>query len=218
MYVWHTFHVFPETVFFLNSDDAELAISIGYHSFNTFNERVYDIEKADRYFHKALEIDPMASTAWHQLARTEFLRGNLNAALAKANKQIELHGDDFMAAYYVRGLIHAYSKNFAESEADFLKFLEWKKGSWAANNDLAWVYFQQGNYEKSEEYARLGLMYNKDNPWLLTMLGVSLLNLERREEARQVLAQALLEAENLTESNWITAYPGNDPLLATQGL
>ena len=218
MVIWNNFHIMPEVVTFFNPDDAELAISIGYYSFNTFGRNDYDLDKAKYYLYRALELDPMASTAWHQLARIDFLEGNLGAALLKENKQIELHGDDFMPAYYVRGLVYAYGGRLDEAEQDFLKYLEWKKESWAANNDLAWIYFRKGEYGSMLIYANQGLLYDSSNPWLLMMRGVALMNLGDIPEARTALLQARESMSHITERDWISAYPGNDPSIAERGL
>lgn len=217
-HLWHTFHLFPEITYALNKDNAELILDIGYYTFNPVRGGVYDINKAEQYLYRALALDPLIRSGWHQLARIDFLRGHFVSALWKINKQIEIHGDDFMPAYYIRGLIYAYDAQFEKSEVDFLKFLEWKPESWAARNDLAWVYFRQGMYDKAASSASVGLQYEPNSPWLLTMLGVSLLNLEQKDEAKNILTKALIKAEQLREGNWVEAYPGNDPRIARQGL
>ena len=217
-FIWYELRLFPRVALFFNNEDARLAKNIGNYYFNRRSEGAYDLEKAEIYFYRALEINPEIPRVWHQLARIDFLQGNLGSALGKINKQIEIHGDSQSNSYYVRGLIYSYSGQFEKAEADFLRFLEWKEKSWAANNDLAWIYFRQGRYEKTEEIAQRGLLYDHDNPWLLNMRGVSLLNLNRKEEAESILLQALAEAQKLTEEDWRNAYTGNDPRIAKQGL
>lgn len=218
MAMWNNFHTLPEVVTYFNPDHAELLVSIGYYKFNTFGRGSYDLDEAERYLYRALEIDPMVPTAWHQLARIDFLRGNLGAALIKENRQLELHGDAFMPAYYIRGLVYAFGGQLEKAEADFLRYLEHEPRSWAANNDLAFIYFKQGNYEATLRYAEAGLSHVAGNPWLLMMKGVALINLGREGEAREPLELALAEAQSLTREDWITAYPGNDPAIAEQGL
>lgn len=207
----------PEIALFLNPD-AEFAVKIGNYYFNVYGDGVYDLDRAEKYFKTALELDPMVPDAWHQLARIDFLRGNFYKALSKINKQIELHGDSFMASYYIRGLISGYSGDYGQAEADFKKFLAWDAENWAGHNDLAWIYFKKGDYKKVEEIARAGLRLNQYNPWLLTSLGVALLNLGEKDEARLTLRKALEEAQKLTPSDWQKAYPGNDPRVAKDSL
>jgi len=218
MAMWNNFHILPEVVTYFNPDHAELALSIGYYSFNTFGRSSYDLEKAEYYLYRSLELDPMVKTGWHQLARIDFLRGNLGAGLIKINRQIELHGDSFPSAYYIRGLIYAFGNRLEEAEQDFLHYLSLREESWAGNNDLAWIYFKQGNYEKTLERAEIGLQHDAHSPWLLMMKGVALINLDRKNEAKPFLEAARKEAEKLTYDDWVRAYPGNDPAIAEQGL
>lgn len=207
----------PHVSLFFNQQ-AGHAFEIGNYYFNVYRDGVYDLDKAAHYFKRALAMDPAVPGAWHQLARIDFLRGDLSNALTKINTQIELHGNSSIASYYVRGLINGFMGNFGDAERDFLAFLSWNTKSWAAYNDLAWIYFSQGNYRDTETTAREGLALNPGNPWLLNSLGVALLNQEKKREAYAILVIALKESETLTLSDWHTAYPGNDPSLGDIGL
>lgn len=216
-FIWQKFHLFPELTVSLGQS-APLAVEIGNYYFNAGGEGVYDLKMAKKYFEKALELDPLVPDAWHQLARIDFLNGNFNSALLKINKQIELHRENHMASYYIRGLIHGYSGEFNEAVDDFLTFLKWDPINWAVYNDLAWIYFQAGDYKNTEVIAQYGLSYFPDNPWLLNIRGISLINLGDKEGARDVLGKALKEAGKLTVNDWKRAYPGNAPNIAEKGL
>ena len=216
-YVWDNYHILPSVAMVFNND-ATLSLEIGNHYFNAYGGGAYDLEKAKLYFNRALELDPNVKDAWHQLARIDFLEGNFNKALFKINTQIELHGDGLMSSYYIRGLIFGYMELFSEAEKDFLVFLEWDKKNWAVHNDLAWVYFSEGEYQKAVDIARKGLLYNKINPWLLNILGVSLINVGEIVEAKKILELALENADILDEADWHKAYPGNNPNVGIQGL
>ena len=200
------------------SPSTSLAFAIGDHYFNAKGSGVYDLSKAQTYYEKTLELDPSQPLARYQLARIDFLKGHFDTALIKTNKQIELHGDNPQSTYYLRALIYGYSKQFKEAEKDFLKFIAWKPNSWAAHNDLAWVYFQQGEYQKSFAIAQEGLIHNPGNAWLLNSEGIALLNLGRFTEAAKILTEARLAAGNLHEEDWQRAYPGNDPRVASGAL
>lgn len=215
-FLFEKFRLVKPALFLAN--DAELALKIGNYYLNGDGDNVYDLEKAREYFNLALALDPNVPGAWHQLARMDFLEGSLYNALEKINKQIEIHGENFMPSYYVRGLIYGYVKQFKKAEEDFLKLLEWDSKNWTAYNDLAWIYFQTGEYEKAKKIARRGLEANQDNPWLLNILGISLLNLSSKKEAAGILEKALEKAKNLTEEDWYKAYPGNDPTIARAGI
>lgn len=213
-YVWQNYKI-PAMAGALNGGDANLALQIGNYY---FNGGAYDLASAEKYFKKALKIDPNAPIAWHQLARIDFLRGDFLSALYDINQQIALHGDKPVNAYYVRGLISGYSGHLDEAAADFQYFLEKKPTSWAGRNDLAWIYFQKGDYRGVESVALTGLEYHPDNPWLLISLGVALLNLDRKIEAKTVFERARDEAGKLTPAIWGIAYPGNNPESYASGL
>ncbi len=215
--LWNQLHLSPQVMLTLNTD-AVFVVEIGNYYFNVYGDDVYDLKKAEKYFKKAIQIDPQVPDAWHQLARIDFLHGDFDSALYKINKQIEIHGDNFMASYYIRGLIHGFRKESEMAESDFLMFLEWDPINWAARNDLAWVYFEQARYEDTFVVAERGIEYFPNNPWLLNIAGASLLNLERYKEAEIFLSHAFLQAEQLTNRDWEKAYPGNDPRIASQGL
>jgi tetratricopeptide (TPR) repeat protein len=178
----------------------------------------YDVSKAEYYFGKAVEIDPKTPDAWHQYARTAFLRGNYQTALERINMQFKERGDELMASYYIRGLIEGYSKDYSAAEKDFLKFIEWSPNNWAANNDLAWVYFAEGKFKEAKAQTEKGLLGNPNNAWLLVTHGMSAYNLGDKRQAIEDLLKARDAAKNLTEANWSRAYPGNDPQIAGEGL
>jgi tetratricopeptide (TPR) repeat protein len=213
---WQLFHS-PELSLAISSN-ALLALEIGNYYFNVDGEGEYNLRKAKHNFEHALLLDPLVPDAWHQLARISFLGGHFDDALREINTQIELHGESFMASYYIRGLIHGYRNEFSEAERDFRAFLEWDKENWAAYTDLAWVYFRAGEYQRALETTEKGLLFAPSNVWLLNMKGVTLLNLGRTLEAHSFFENALSEAEKLTEFDWERAYPGNDPRTRKRGL
>ncbi len=208
---------FPKLALFIDTD-ADLAVSIGNYYFNVNNEGAYNLKKAKYYFNRALELDPDVLVAWHQLARINFLAGNFSDALLEINKQIEIHGDGSMSPYYVRGLIYGFMNEYEKAEKDFLIFAEWDEGNWAVYNDLAWIYFKNGDYEKAEQISRKGLGFDPNNPWLLNSYGVSLMNTNKSADANIALLKALDEAQKLTPLAWQKAYPGNNPNVAKEGL
>lgn len=172
---------------------------------------------SERLYKTALFIDSNFPGPNYQLARIEFLRGRFFKSLDYINKEINLH-PDFKRSYYVRGLINGYAGNLTDAENDFKEFLKWDSRSWAAHNDLAWIYFAEGKYDDSFRVAREGLKFYPGNPWLLNSMGVSLLNKEKIDEAKEVLAKAVEQSEKLTVKDWIKAYPGNNPAISEKGL
>ena len=178
----------------------------------------YDIDRAEYYFKKAVRMDPLVPDALHQLARIKFVKGDFEDALFFINKQIDNHGEGLMSSYYVRGLIYGFMGEYDLAIEDYKLFLEWDPINWATHNDLAWVYFSNGDYKNSADISEQGLALFPRNAWLLNMHGVSHLNLGNISMAKESLEQARIEADKLTELDWHISYPGNHPKHAEQGL
>lgn len=193
--------------------DAMLRFNIGNYY---FGGGAYDIGKAEKYLLQASGIDQSLPGLHYQLARIYFINGNFYKALEEINKEIELY-PDFKRSHYVRGLIHGYTYMFPEAESDFKEFLKWKPNSWAGNNDLAWIFFQQGKYAETRDVALAGLAIAPDNVWLLNSLGLALLNTNDKNGAREAFEKALVVIESMSEKDWGVAYPGNDPKIYGKG-
>ncbi len=212
-YVWRLLHV-GGIALSLDRSDAQLAFEIGNYY---FGDGAYDLTTAERAFKQALAIDPRQAGAHYQLARVYFIKSDFADALREINTELELY-PDFKRSYYVRALINGYSGKLADAQADFKTFLEWKPSSWAANNDLAWVYFEDGKYAEAADAARAGLTIAPNNPWLLNSLGVALLNAGDKAGAKQSFEKALAVVGTMTDAQWGAAYPGNDPGVYSDGL
>ncbi|MFH1990604.1 MAG: tetratricopeptide repeat protein, partial [Patescibacteria group bacterium] len=182
-----------------------------------FNGGAYDLSAAEKWYKVGGFFDPNSQAVHYQLARIYFLQGKFD--IARKEIGIELQNfPNFKRSHYVSGLINGYDGRFQQAIGDFEEFLKWKPSSWAAWNDLAWVYFQLGNFEKVLSLADSGLKYNPDNPWLLNAKGLALRNLDKENKAKEYFGKALKEAEKLGVEDWKMAYPGNDPALSAQGL
>lgn len=195
--------------------DAALAYRAG----NFYlGEEAHDLEKAEELYQLALKLGyPEPAYAHFGLSRVYFFQGRYNRAVEAINQVMELD-PSIKNTHYMRGLIYGYKNSLPEAARDFKKFLELKPESWAGANDLAWIYFRQGNYEAVERVAREALKYNPGNPWLLNSLGVALLNLDRKKEAGEALESALAGFKPMTPAEWGRAYPGNDARYHAQGL
>ena len=198
----------------INPNDPALQFTIGNYY---FGQGAYDVTRAKRYFQATITLDERYPLAHYQLSRIYFIQGNLNRALKEIDRELELY-PDFKRSYYIRGLTYGYRKELAKAASDFEEFLKWKPESWAGHNDLAWIYFQMGEYEKVLQTVEEGLQYSPANVWLLNSQGVALLNLGRKDEARLAFEQALPIAMGMTATDWGRAYPGNNPGIYPKGL
>jgi tetratricopeptide (TPR) repeat protein len=219
-------HIYSERSVDYSSMSSEELFALGQYYFNHGDsaDGSYDLEKAAFFYHKALEVEPHP-LAWYQLGRIDFLEGRNDDAIEKFYTQQELYGDLVPKAYYMLGLTYAFKairqedpqlwlyaeKNFI----DYMRFVNY--APWPAV-DLAWVYFMQGNYADMQPLLSDAHYRHPDNPWVLNMYGVALLNSESRSsEAAAYFIRAKEEAEKLSPNDWGDVYPGNNPLYWKQG-
>ncbi len=212
-FAWNSLHS-ESLATTLNKTDPTLFFDIGNYY---FGEGAYDLKKAETFFRKSLALDPELQGSHYQLARIYFILSDFYTAEIEINAELELH-PEFGRSHYVRGLIYGYSGRLKEAEAEFIEFLKWKPDSWAGNNDLAWIYFQEGKYAAARDIARAGLEIAPNNPWLLNSLGVALLNTDDKAGAKEAFTKALALLNSMTEANWGAAYPGNNPGVYGEGL
>jgi len=206
----------PRLAFMIDTNAAR-AFEIGDYYFEN-PAGPYRPDAAAKYFARTLSLDPTHPHAHHQLARIFFLRGNFDKALAEINVQIELHGESSISSYYVRGLILGYMGQPEQAEQDFRHYLSKRERNWGAYNDIAWIYFQLGNFEQMREEAVYGLRIAPNNPWLLTTYGVAEMNLGNKAAARDSFEAALSAIVTTTPEEWSRVNPGNDPAIAERGL
>lgn len=206
---WNRFRA-PQMALIFDVSDASLALNIGIYAFGVGS---YDPLLAQQAFQKAVAIDGGILWGHYQLARVLFVEGKLREADVEINKELVYHPDN-LRALYVRGLIHAYSKDLPGAALDFEHFTEWAPSEWAGYNDLAWILGQEGKYKEAKAALERGLhmaVGAGENPWLWNNLGVQELNLGDYSGAIKSFENAQTFAAPLNEDSWKLAYPGNDP-------
>lgn len=208
--------------------ETENLFVLGEYYFNhgPYADGTYDVNLARHYYENALKDNPLGDNwAWYQLGRLDFLEGNFDVAIHKFNKQVEYFDDQQPSVYYMLGLTYGYRARREGREDDwvlaseyFSRYLEHDPDSPWARVDMTWIYFSQGRFEEMKPILEAGLKTNSDNPWLLNMYGLALLNTGNKEEARINFLAALEGAEKLTAKEWGLSYPGNDPSAWGDGL
>lgn len=199
----------------LNPHDPDLLMTIGNSFFG--DGRIYDQKKAYENFSAVIRKDPSRVEAHYQLGRIYFINGQFESAITEI--QTVLHLDpDFKKAYYMYGLVSGYKGDLDQAIWGFSEFIARDGFNWAGYNDLAWIHFKQGDYEKTKVIALRGLAHAPDNPWLQNTYGTALLNLGDPGQARTVFMTALATCEEMRPEDWGGAYPGNDPILYDRGL
>jgi tetratricopeptide (TPR) repeat protein len=185
------------------------------HTLATFTLKLDDSESYYKYF---------------LLGRIYFVEGDSKNSIINYNKAI-LQNPKIKESYYGRGLAYGFSHQlyWDEAERDFKKYIELEQeefdasgvrayGAWAGYNDLAWMFFLQGNFQQAEETARAGLNISTNNPWLSNMLGSILVEQGKCAEGRKYLEQARLEAEELSVEEFGEAYSGDKKSFYEKGL
>lgn len=178
----------------------------------------YDIDRAERLYFRALRLDPHRALVRHQLARIAFLKGDFNLALGFINDEIATNLSPTPSSYYVRALIEGFMGDYAASARDYERYLEHDPHNWAALNDYAWVLLKAGRAAEALAPLERGLAFFPENPWLLNSYAIALHEEGRDREALHIAQQALRAVQNVTEEEWIRAYPGNDPNIARDGI
>lgn len=164
------------------------------------------------------------------LGRVLFVENRLKESIKNYSYAIEIN-PEHKESYYGRGLSYGFSSPIylKDAENDFQKYIdldneEFKKsghhayGAWAGYNDLAWIYFLQGEFEKSVSTSKLGLEIAHDSPWLLNMLASSLISQNRCGEALPYLEKALTKSNQISVEEFGEAYSGDNRSLWSGGL
>lgn len=211
-----------------SSLEGKSSFEIGQYYFNHDDNPSgpYDIVKAQEYYEKEIAQNPTGNNlVWYQSGRIDFINGDFTAALEKFDTQIEHFGDTVHNVYYMIGLTYGYkarasgnADDWKRAEEAFLKFIDFSPQAPWSRVDLAWIYFSQGKYADMIPVLEGGLEYRPDNPWLLNMYGLALLNTGEKEKAKEQFYAARDGAALLTTEDWGKAYPGNNPDAWEQGL
>lgn len=207
-----------ETIAFTFDPTATRAAAYGERHFGAVSA-LYDVERAEYFYQQAATLDPNYPFVYHQLARLEFLKGNFNTALFYIDKQIGLHGDSAPNSYYMRGLIEGYMGEYDAAATDYAHYLSLLTVSnWAGINDYAWVLLKAGRAKEAVAETEKGLAIFPENAWLLNTSAIALYETADLQKALERASAAVDAAGKVSESEWLTAYPGNDPRSAAAGI
>lgn len=171
---------------------------------------VYDIKDLERSYSTVLKIDSTNEQALYGLVRIYSITGKYEEALSNSARYQELY-PSADRIHYVAGLTYAFMKNFPMAENEFSKFIESGLSTWGGYLDLAWVYFQQGEFEKADSTLANAVSKFGDNVWLNTSLGAVNIAIGDLEQARKYLNRAREQADDLTVDQWRASYSLNDP-------
>lgn len=211
-----------EDIMFAIDPTAERGYRYGTLHMSGNNPHLYDIKRAQKYLEAGREIDPTFPVINYQLARIYFIQGHYIRSLMSTNAEImNAGGDPIPQVYYMKGLIEGTTGHYDTAAADYKKFLELReesKNGWAGYNDYAWVLLKGGKTHEALDAINAGLKLYPGNAWLLTIQTSTLFELGRLQEALVAGEEAIRAADALTEAEWRSAYPGNNPSITPHGL
>jgi len=190
----------------------------GTYYFDAANSSGYGLDRAATFFESALSKDVTTPYLYHQMARVAFLRGDFETARALIALELQRNAQPSPSSFYISALIDAYRGDYASSSDFYEKYLVYDPHNWAAINDYAWVLLKAGKAREAAVLTARGLEENPSSPWLLNTAAISLYEIGDIEGARMMARLAVEESQRLEARDWTRAYPGNDPLIAAEGI
>ncbi len=166
------------------------------YSANYYNQKGVEffkkdnLEQAEDYFKKAIQLKPVFAKGYNNLANLEVKRGNLEKARQYALKSVEID-PDFPEGYYNLGLISKKQKDFA-SEIYYLdRAISTDSKYYEAYFARGLAYYNKGNYEKAKYNFGQVLRYKNDHFLASQNLGIIYANELNYEQAEKYLNLAV---------------------------
>lgn len=142
--------------------------------------------KALKYSQKAVELSPNTGESHRALASAYRALGRFDDAKREVGKAIELNPND-SEAYYI-----LWTVTGADTDSKYIKkAIELNPNLSVAYNDLGYVYYTRGKYEKAAEYLRRAIEINPDLVQAHTNLGLTLVAEKRFDEAQEEYRKAI---------------------------
>ena len=207
-----------ENIMYAFAPSTQRAFDYGERHFDATDASLYNLNRAEYFFNKVAVVDPTFPYLYHELARISFLRGNYRKAMAQIDLQITIHGDTEPNSYYVRGLIEGYMGTYDAAATDYEHFLQFDPNDWAAINDYAWILLKAARNAEAARVTDAALKNFPDNPWLLNSNATAHYEIGEYTQALVSVKKAVTLSGSLTPDEWLHAYPGNDPSIASEGI
>jgi tetratricopeptide (TPR) repeat protein len=183
-----------------------------------FNGGEYDLKKAENFYKIALVFDNKNWEAHYQLARIDLAKGEFEDGLLEIDKALAIDHPQSNRAYYARGLLNGYAKNYSEAEKDFQSFIAWSPNEWPGYVDLSWIHINNREYDEAVAVTSSALVLFPQNTWLYANKGFAEYKAGEYEQAKADLEIASKLAKNMTPEEWKFAYPGNKAENANKGV
>ncbi len=177
---------------------------------NTDVSEPYSLEGLATEYEDRLALDENDKDALFSLARIYYIGNQTEKSLTAIAQYKERYPEE-KRIYYISGLANAYGGNLRVAELEFLEFIDSGLSRWPGYLDLAWVYFQQGEFDQSQEKLDIALENFGSNMWLNTSRGAVALAQGENEESLRYLYRAQEQAKTVTVEEWRENYSLNDP-------
>ena len=150
-------------------------------------------EDSVRLFRRAIEHDLNFAMAW---ARLGTVYGNLDESNASAEATSEAFDLRDRVSEHERLYInsHYYGGVTGEIEKEIESYELWKQTyprDWTPWNNLSWLYYRTGQFEKAAEEGLQALNLEPEHPLPYTNVGRAYLNLYRLDDAKTIYDGAL---------------------------
>lgn len=147
------------------------------------------IDEAERYCKKALELDPKSADAYGCLGIIEFKRGNLRESEELLLNSIDL--DPQEGSYRDLGALYVTTKRHDEAEKMLKRALENNKDDALAHLELGYLYLQTENLEKALQEFHQAMVIDPNNDESPRAVATVLMRNQSFDEAESVLRKAL---------------------------
>ncbi|HSA06663.1 MAG TPA: tetratricopeptide repeat protein [Candidatus Gastranaerophilales bacterium] len=172
------------------------------YSANYYNEKGIEffkrdnLEKAEGFFKKAVELKPMYARGYNNLANVEFKRENYLKATEYALKAVEVD-PEFAEGYYNLALISKKQKNFDNEILYLNKTITVDPKYYEAYFARGLAYYKAGNYDKAKYNFSEVLKFRNDHYLASQNLGIIYANELNYDQAEKYLNLAVkLNREN----------------------
>ncbi len=134
---------------FEKSLEINANFSEGHNNLGTAYQELGFVDKAEEEFKKAFAIDQNYNASYN-LAKLNFLRKNMDAALDYIQRSLQKYGRSVIA-WNLQGLIHDEQGKLDEAIASYQQALKLAPDELNVSYNLGVAYFKKENYAKSQE-------------------------------------------------------------------
>jgi len=164
-----------------------------------------NIQKAENFFKKAIELKPMYAKAYNNLANVEARKGNFDKAI-EYNNQAIIIDPYYPESYYNLALIYKKRKDFVNEISYLDKAVQADPKYYQAYFTRGLAYYTSGNYDQAKYNFKEVLKLKNDHYLASQNLGIIYANELNKTEAENYLKIAIkLNKNNPTSYYYLAA-------------